>query len=143
MKRASPEVMPYLFLLSLEMSQVPNKDKLIARMQPVLGIEPGTENMSAEELRQHAVEKAEGAAQEAAKQAQLAEAEFNAKLEGEQADTKETLADAEKKLAEAQKALVEADKIKAELSAMQFQAGLQFGQSAVDGGGLSLGTSQP
>ena len=136
MKKAPPEVLPYLFLLSLELSGVPNKDKLIARMQPVMGIEPGTEDMSASELRQHALEKAEGAAQEAAKQARLVEQEFRLKLKNDAAETEETIADAKQKHADAQKKLMEAEKLKAEIASLQFESGFNLGVQSVEQKGV-------
>ena len=131
MKKAPPEVLPYIFLLSLEMSGVPNKDKLVARMQPVLGIEPGTERMTAEELRQLAAEKAQAAAEEAAKQAALAEQDAIAKIKSEEADAQETMAEAQKKMAEAEKIKIEAEQLKTELEQMHFQAGFNLGMNAV------------
>jgi hypothetical protein len=132
MKKAPPEVLPYLFLLSLEMSGVPNKDKILARMQPVLGIEPGTENMTAEELRQYAVEKAQAASEAAQHQAQLAEQELIIKMESDQASTRDDLASAQKKLEEVKKIQAETAKLLEELKQLQFQTGFAMGQQSVD-----------
>jgi len=63
-KKSPPEMAPPLLQLSFELMDLPNKEKLLAKIRPILGMAPGEEDLTAEELKQKAME-AQQAQQEA------------------------------------------------------------------------------
>jgi len=73
-KKSPPEVIPQLMQLAFEMSNIPNKEQLLAKIKPLLGANPAEEDMSAEEIKQQAIQQLE-----AQKQAQAAMAEVEQK----------------------------------------------------------------
>ena len=62
-KKAPPEAIPYLLMLSLELSDVPNKEQLLAKILPTMGIDPRDLEMSSEQLKQKAAQQIDIAAQ--------------------------------------------------------------------------------
>jgi len=109
-KRSPPEVIPHLFMLAMEMSEIPNKDQVIQRLRPVLGISPEDEGMSAEEIKERTL-----AELEAQKQAQAQVEEFSKKdamieQEGKSLENEKTKAEIMKITAEAEAAKARADK---------------------------------
>ncbi len=50
-KKSPPEAIPHLTLLAMEMSDLPNKDRLLMRLRPLFGQTPGDEDMSPEEMK--------------------------------------------------------------------------------------------
>lgn len=95
-KKSPPEVIPQLIQLAFEMSNIPNKEQLLARLRPILGVAPGEEDMSAEEIKQKTIEELE--AQKAA-QKQAAEIEMRRvtlELDGIEAENKKTRAETQK-----------------------------------------------
>lgn len=80
-KKSPPEVIPHLLTLAFEMSNVPNKDQLMAKIKPLFGQDPRDEDLSPEEIKQKAVANLEAQAQMQAEQAQLAKAATELELE--------------------------------------------------------------
>jgi len=98
-KRAPPETIPVLFELGIELSNIPQKDKILEKLRPLLGLNPDADDMSLEDIiamikkqqqdELHQLEKDEqqskinrnnASAQKDLAQAQQAEAERRAKL---------------------------------------------------------------
>ena len=51
-KKSPPEIIPYLMNAAMELSNLPNKEQLMARIRPILGIEGGDDhNLSPEEVK--------------------------------------------------------------------------------------------
>jgi hypothetical protein len=71
-KKSPPEIIPYLMNAAMEISNLPNKDQLMARIRPILGIEGEDQNKSPEEIKEQVAQQLE--AQKAA-QAQASKVE--------------------------------------------------------------------
>jgi hypothetical protein len=97
-QQATPEMLPVLLRAIIEISNLPNKDTLLEKLNPVLGVAPGEEDMSPEELRQKAIQVLEAQQQEQAKQKEMAEAAMALEL----AKLKTANAEAEAKIAKLQ-----------------------------------------
>lgn len=115
-QKSPPEIIPHLIQMAMELSDIPNKDKLLERLKPILGIDPGTEDMTADEIKQHALEQMEAHAAEQAEQAKVAKQLQEFEME-QQALENQKLAVS----IEAEK--LEVDKGRAELEAVQMQSG--------------------
>jgi len=72
MKKSPPEAIPHLWAMAMELSQVPNKEVLMAKIKPLFGMSPEEEDMSPEELKQKAMAEAEQQAQLQSQQTQMA-----------------------------------------------------------------------
>jgi len=81
MKKATPEVQPHLMQLGLELSGLPNLDALMARLRPILGIDPTDEDLTAEEIKQKTIQELEAQQAEQQKQAEMQEEGIKLELE--------------------------------------------------------------
>jgi hypothetical protein len=81
-KKSPPNVVPVLLSVAFEMSDLPNKEVLMARLKPLLGINPEDEGMTAEELKQKAIQELEGQKQQQAQQSQVEQEQIAGQLEG-------------------------------------------------------------
>ncbi len=95
-KKSPPEIIPQLIQLAFEMSNIPNKEQLLARLRPILGIAPGEEDMSAEEIKQKTIEelKAQKEAQQQA--ANIEQRRVTLELDKLEADNEKTRAETQK-----------------------------------------------
>lgn len=50
-KKSPPQMIPYLMHMAFELSNLPNKDQLLAKIKTLMGVEPGEEDMSPEEIK--------------------------------------------------------------------------------------------
>jgi hypothetical protein len=80
-KKSPPEVIPHLIHVAFELSNIPNKEQLLARIRPMLGIPPGDETLSAEEIKQKAIQQAAAQAKAQAEADALVKEEARLKLE--------------------------------------------------------------
>lgn len=62
-KRSTPEMIAPLMSAALELSNIPNKDKILAQIKPLMGISPEIEDMDANSLKQYQIQQAEAKAQ--------------------------------------------------------------------------------
>lgn len=99
-KRVPPETVPHLLSLAFEMSNLPNKDQLLAKLKPMMGLDPNEEDMSPEELKKKAVQAlqqqqqaAEASAQFNQQMAQLTMQEKQLQLEKLKAEIQKILSD--------------------------------------------------
>ena len=109
-KRSPPEVVPHLFMLAMEMSEIPNKDQVIQRLRPVLGISPEDEGMSAEEIKEKTLAELEAQKQEQAAVAELEAQSNNLELQGKDLENKKLQAEILKLTAETTATQAQADK---------------------------------
>lgn len=122
-QKSPPEVIPHLMQIAMELSDIPNKDQILARLKPILGIEPGTEEMTAEEIQQHAIEQMQTQAEGQAKQAKQADTVV-------ELETEKLALENQKLAVEIEADKVEVDKAQAELDAVQRQAGFDMTRAA-------------
>ena len=70
-KKSPPEIIPHLILVAMEMSDIPNKDLILAKIKPLLGQDPTDEDLSPEQLKQKAIQQLEIQSQKAMMMEQL------------------------------------------------------------------------
>jgi hypothetical protein len=109
-KRAPPEVVPQLFMLAIEMSEIPNKDSVIEKLRPVLGISPEEEGMSAEEIKERTLAELEAQQQAKAEEDEIAKKTIGLELEGKGLENQKIQAEILKLTAETTAAQAKADK---------------------------------
>ena len=95
-KKSPPEIIPQLINLAFEMSNLPNKEQLLARMRPILGIAPGEEDLSADEIKQRTIEQLEAQQQEQEQAAAVEQERVRLELEKMQAENEKTQAETQK-----------------------------------------------
>ena len=129
-KRAPPEIIPSLVMLGLKMSNLPDKEQLLAAVRPLLNVDPRDDDKSPEQLKQEAIEKIEAQQKAAAEQAQVEQNAVMLELEQKKAEIEETYAKVQKLLADAEKkaADIERDVEKGQLEG--FKTGLEAGKIA-------------
>lgn len=62
-KQSPPEVIPYLMGMAMEMSNLPNKDQLMLKLKPLMGITPEEMDMTPEDLQAKMQQESEAKAQ--------------------------------------------------------------------------------
>ena len=87
-KKSPPEVIPHLMNLAFELSDMPNKDQLLAKIKPILGIDPTEEDMSPEEIKQKTIQMLEAQQAKAQQDAEYAEQGIQADLMGKLLENK-------------------------------------------------------
>jgi hypothetical protein len=92
-KKSPPEAIPHILLAAFELSNMPNKEQLLARIRPLLGIAPGDENLSPEELKQKTIEALEAQKEQQQKQAEMQDKVDNAELEAKVLENLKTRAE--------------------------------------------------
>ena len=70
-KRTPPEAVPVLLTVAFEIADLPNKDKILAKIKPMLGVDPREEQMDPEQVKQKAIQELEAQQQSAAEAAKL------------------------------------------------------------------------
>jgi len=92
-KKSPPEVIPHLMALAFELSNIPNKDQVMARIKPILGIDPSEEDMSPEQLREKAIAQIRANQEAAARQNQIANEAAQLDLAAKQLENQKTHAE--------------------------------------------------
>jgi hypothetical protein len=118
-KKSPPEVIPQIIHLAFEMSNLPNKEQLLARMRPILGINPGEEDMTAEEIKQKTIQQLEAQKQAQAQMAEIEQRRITLELDKVEAENQKVRAETQKiiKLAD-----VERDKLKHEKARLELDS---------------------
>lgn len=70
-KKSPPEMMAPLMVMYFEMSDIPNKESLLAKLKPIMGQNPADEDKSPEELKQDAIKALEAQQAENAQKKQV------------------------------------------------------------------------
>jgi len=83
-KKSPPEVIPQLMNLAFELSGLPNKEALLAKLKPILGINPEEDQMSAEEIKQKTIQQLEAQQAEQQKEMQVKDEATALELENKQ-----------------------------------------------------------
>ena len=97
-KKSPPEIIPHLMNMAFEMSNLPNKEQLLARMKPILGVNPIEDDMTPEQIKAQTI--------------QILEAQKQAQAEAAQIEREAVVAEIELKKSEAAKNLAETEAIK-------------------------------
>jgi len=70
-KKSPPEVIPQLITMAFEMSALPNKEVLVAKLQQIYNIDPMEQDLSPEQVKERALKAMEDHQQQAQQQAQF------------------------------------------------------------------------
>ena len=62
-KKSTPEMVPHILSAALELSNIPNKDRLLAKIKPLLGISPDDDDLSVTDVKKKQAEEAQRKAQ--------------------------------------------------------------------------------
>lgn len=62
-KKSPPEIIPHILSAALELSNIPNKDQLMDRIKPILGISPDEDEMDSNQRKEMNAQKAQQKAQ--------------------------------------------------------------------------------
>jgi len=93
-KRAPPDTIPVLFELGIELSNIPQKDKILEKLRPLLGLNPDADDMSLEDILKLIDDKQNDELH------RLNMDEVQSKIDRNRASAEESLADAEAKRAD-------------------------------------------
>lgn len=80
-KKSPPEVIPHLMNLAFELSNIPNKEQLLARLKPVLGLPIDEDDLSPEEVKQRTIEELEAHKEKQNREQQFIEEKARLELE--------------------------------------------------------------
>lgn len=92
-KKSPPEIIPQLMNLAFEMSDIPNKEQVLAKMKPILGINPEDEDLTAEEIKQKVIQELEAQKQAQAQQGEIEARRVELELEGMEAENEKVRAE--------------------------------------------------
>jgi len=141
-KKSPPEIIPNLINLAFEMSDIPNKEQVLAKMKPLLGINPEDEDLSAEEVKQKVIQELEAQKQAQAQQAEIEGQRVQLELEGMEAENEKVRAETQAIQA---KPAIEQEKAEQGRSKLELD-GLKTGfdmQSKANQGQENPGNAQP
>ena len=108
-KKSPPEAIPPLILTAFELSNLPNKEQLIAKIKPMLGGDPSEDGLSPAQLKQKVMAQLEAQQAEQAKIKELQMADAELDLLQKQAEIEETKAKIERLKAEAIKKIADVE----------------------------------
>jgi len=95
-KKSPPEIIPHLMTMAFEMSNIPNKEQTLAKLKPILGVNPEDEDLTVEEMKQKTIKALEEQQAENAKQAQIADAATQLELENKRLENEKLKVEIEK-----------------------------------------------
>lgn len=101
-KRSPPQIIPQLVIIGMELSNIPNRDQILSKLKPLLGINPLEEDMTEEERKQKLIEQlqAESQKKQAVEEMQMAGAQLD--LQNKQLTNEQLLAQIRKIFADIQ-----------------------------------------
>lgn len=129
-KKSPPQIIPFLIEMAFELSDLPNKEELMTKIRPALGLSSGDEELSEEELMMLQQQK-EIQAKEEEKQAFHKEMLEKMALEANQLENLEKKAKVEKLIAEVRKIDSEIDIKKLKQSIVNEEAGIKAFEKGV------------
>lgn len=128
-KQAPQEAIPYLMGMAMELSNLPNKDQLMERLKPLMGIKPEEMDMQPEQLRQLMAQEAEQRAQEEQKMKAIQEQLAQFGLQKAQLENALLQAQIAKLTAEAGNKQVQTDLSAREQDRKDFETGIRSGEA--------------
>lgn len=108
-QKSPPEAVPTLLIAAFEMSDLPNKELLLERLKPVMGMQPDDDTMDPQEAKQQAMQALEAQQQEQQMQKQLQMEAAKLELNEKRLKNLETEAKIRKLQAEADKIVVDTE----------------------------------
>ena len=108
-KKSPPEAAPLLLSIALELSDMPYKDKILQQIRPLIGLPPGWEDMSQEEIKQQMAQQAKMKAAKENQMEQITMQKIMLELQGMALQNEELKASIQKILAGAKNMATMAD----------------------------------
>lgn len=118
-KKSPPEIIPHIIQLAFEMSNLPNKDQLLARIRPILGVNPGDEDLTAEEIKQKTIEQLEAQQKAQAQMAEIEQRRITLELDKVEAENQKIRAETQKIIRLAD---IDRDKLQVEKSRLELDS---------------------
>lgn len=106
-KKSPPEIIPHLMQMAFELSNLPNKDQLVAKIKPLLGGDPEEDNLSPEEVKEKVRQQLEAQKQQQAEMAEVERLDIELTLNEKKLKNEKIKAEIAKLLADANKTEVE------------------------------------
>jgi hypothetical protein len=120
-KKSPPEIIPTLMVFAFELTDIPNKEKLLAKIRPLLGQQPGEEDLSPEEIKQKALEALEAQKKEGERLRQIEEEKIKLEFEKVSSETEVNKAKAKSLLSDIDKISQENDLKRREMNIKEHQ----------------------
>jgi len=108
-EKSPPEAVPTLLMAAFEMSDLPNKEILIEKLKPVMGIDPEDESTSPEEAKQRVLEELQAQKEQQALISQIEQEGLKTKLQEAKLKNIELEAKINKLLVDTQKVVVDTE----------------------------------
>lgn len=102
-KQSPPEIIPQLMSFALELSNLPNKEALLMRLKPLLGVTPGDEDMSPDEIKEQIQAQMEAEKESSERKAQIDERLLQLEIEAKALENEKTKAEIADKVASVRK----------------------------------------
>jgi hypothetical protein len=125
-KKSPPEIIPHLMNIAFELSNIPNKDLLLARIRPLLGLQPGEEDLTPLQVKQKVLAELEAKQAEEQKLKNDQDAQIQLTLERLDLENKKLQAEIAKILTLAKSEKDRVDTGKAKLDLEGYKAGFDI-----------------
>lgn len=99
-QKSPPEIIPYLISIIFELTDLPNKEVLLSKLKPMLGVNPLEEDMSPEEVKQQVLEQMEAQKQQQAMAAEIQKKMIELDLQNKELTNKKVMVEISKLLDE-------------------------------------------
>lgn len=143
-KKAPPEAVPVLLSMAFEMSNLPNKEQLMLKLKPLLGLDPTDDEKSPEQVKQEAIQRMEQQQKQQAEIAQMERQKLKSEVESGQLEVQKLAAEIKKILSETFENQADAAKTRAEIEQGEKKTEIEEGKLLLDGykTGLTAGQKQ-
>lgn len=130
--KSPPEVIPQLISMAFEMSNLPNKDQLLAKIKPLLGVNSEDEDLTPEEIKAKNQEQMAAAQEKQQEAEELQKAGIQLELTKKQLENLKIKAEIQKILTDAKKTMRDADLKDDQFQADSIMKGFDMSQKALD-----------
>jgi hypothetical protein len=124
-KKSPPEAAPVLIAMAFELSNLPNKEALMLKLRPLLGMDPSQDDKSPEQIKEEAIAAMEAQKEQQAKMAQLEERKLSGEAEAAELEARKLVAEIRKVEAETRDTLAEAEQTAMETELLPKKAGVE------------------
>lgn len=138
-KMSPPQAVPVLISMAFEMSNLPNKETLMLKLKPLLGIDPTQEDKTQEQIKQEVIAQLEAQKQQEAEMNQLAKQKMMGEVEAGQIANAKLKAEIKKILSEVMENMADTEKTRAEIGQAEHKGQIEEGKLLLDGFKTGLG----
>lgn len=142
-KRSPPEVAPILLSIAFELSDLPNKELILTKIKPMLGLNPADADKTEEQIKQEAVAALEAQRKEVQQVKQMEFEQWRVQMERQALENEKLRLDMQKVLEEIRRSQIDARnetletkaqvaKTEAEITQTGFEMGHEMVKTAID-----------